>query len=551
MTKRTIDGSSKSEKKVSITLFKALWINIGAFLTKDEHLNLFLSHYFSIIALNCLAHDYKRKYKYFPLSFLKVQQFSLDSLKTLNSERRLYDSHYYTVFNRRFIELFCLVEAGKSDEAKTFVEAELKSFLAGEKNYKKNNILDLLFCFDKNAVGETVINIAARKRLKDFLDYCFNRLILNIEVKPGKLVKPGRLTEILSQLNLKKMSAGALWLFACAYVCEQKELCDILSQMPSWQHTWLDPSSKKREPLTWMATCLGTLDLVKLVLKGEAPNSETMDLQTSTKKIYKLEEFPFLDNDMPVDCINMAAVSKNKEMVYYFLSLINIEEDDECFFGAELAFFLVEQKDFATLNRYYSPAIQDSSVKLSFYPPSQYNFDLRVMAAPRLLGYAVALNWQVGIHNLIQIGLSVAEGEILDPLYVAIEFRRLELAKYLLEQKADPNGYSDTEDERPIFRAVRKNNLDFVKLLVEHKASLDIKNEAQDVPQYPLIGAALNQNSTMVQYLLQSGSLDRLTASRQLSSTISFFTEKRSRIEQRILAKLYNDVNPFAIAPIP
>ena len=64
--------------------------------------------------------------------------------------------------------------------------------------------------------------------------------------------------------------------------------------------------------------------------------------------------------------------------------------------------------------------------------------------------------------------------------------------------------YSDNKNQvsKPIFYAIRKNNLQLVKLLVENKASLT-PLAYDDKFISPLIEAALNENEAMTRYIVQ------------------------------------------------
>ena len=55
---------------------------------------------------------------------------------------------------------------------------------------------------------------------------------------------------------------------------------------------------------------------------------------------------------------------------------------------------------------------------------------------------------------------------------------------------------------KPIFYAIRKNNLQLVKLLVENNTSLTpVAYDNKFIS--PLIEAALNENEAMIQYIIQ------------------------------------------------
>ncbi len=83
---------------------------------------------------------------------------------------------------------------------------------------------------------------ARELKQQDFLDYCFKNLILKAPaLNQGKysLVKTGDLNDILKKLESSDgMSVEALWMFACAYICNQESVCNEFLKR-NWQKTWI------------------------------------------------------------------------------------------------------------------------------------------------------------------------------------------------------------------------------------------------------------------------------------------------------------------------
>jgi ankyrin repeat protein len=60
------------------------------------------------------------------------------------------------------------------------------------------------------------------------------------------------------------------------------------------------------------------------------------------------------------------------------------------------------------------------------------------------------------------------------PLFLACSKEHTDMVKYLLNQNADVN-ITNYNNEAPIHIAVKNNNTEIVRLLIEHKAKIDAK----------------------------------------------------------------------------
>ncbi len=89
-------------------------------------------------------------------------------------------------------------------------------------------------------------------------------------------------------------------------------------------------------------------------------------------------------------------------------------------------------------------------------------------------------------------------------LTIAIENENMVMAKFVLGCAANPN---IPENEcRPINRAIKKNNIEMVKLLIEHEVDLnpeDARPYSSNPP--PLVFAVLENNISMVELILTYG----------------------------------------------
>ena len=86
------------------------------------------------------------------------------------------------------------------------------------------------------------------------------------------------------------------------------------------------------------------------------------------------------------------------------------------------------------------------------------------------------------------------------PLSYAVDANNIEMAKLLLGHKANINK-QDKWDWTPLLRAVWRNNIEMVQLLLENNADINLPNEEG---QTPLHRAVLENNIGMVRLLLEN-----------------------------------------------
>jgi hypothetical protein len=516
-------GNENLEKKLEWrSLPKALWINIGTFLEEADYQNTFVSSYFALITLNWISNFYLKKYNCIPVLLRNPQKFDLDLLQRFSSMRKYDKTVYYPLKYYEFIELFFYVEYGNVEAARNFIAAHLPYY---------ENIADIVFC-QVNACSETIINIARRKKLQDFLDYCYTHLILNgwQAGQKNSLIKIGNYTTILSELE-HKMSGQALWWYGCAFMCNQDSVCEALSGKTAWQMKYFSKTSEE-ESFLMIAAHLNSTELASLFI-----NHHRSSLNNVIKDHvgYELEyDINLRMTSAHTDAFNaydIAASKKNNALIKQFAEFT-------CGDSGECLFYAIERQDLELLQS----SLKESSYihGTSIYP---HHNNIIYKSPLSTLGAAIAKNWVEGVQCLLQSGFSLEETKSDDgfalphSLNVAMQFGRLEIAKYLLESKADPNGFTDQTP--PIFDAIKKNKLELVQLLVESKASLEVENKSDQVHRYPLVSAALNNNQKIVDYLIQN--IEPSTAVTQLVNVSSFFGN-RAHSERNLLEQVYHKV---------
>ncbi|MDR2495375.1 MAG: ankyrin repeat domain-containing protein [Spirochaetaceae bacterium] len=103
-------------------------------------------------------------------------------------------------------------------------------------------------------------------------------------------------------------------------------------------------------------------------------------------------------------------------------------------------------------------------------------------------------------------------------LLVAIRENRIEVVKFLLEEKADPNR-RDGSGRLPLLTAASRGNFEIVQLLVERGANINSKDNYGTALCY----AASNGNFEIVQLLVERGAeVNILTEERETAASLSY-----------------------------
>ena len=553
-------GRNREKNYLSPKLPPDLWVHLAEFLNfRDLASFSYLRKKFFLIALQAMTNLYKERFIYFPFSYsafstdnstsleAKRPPFSwyMSRLKVLNYIRRFYDSQYYTLFDPAYIELFRAVHAKDTQKAIKFVESRLQ--------FHQDKVIDQVF-YQKNSEGETVITLASRYNLQDFLNFCFQRLILETP-QPNQneqgLVATGHYSEVLSELNScmtqsevkDNILKEALFTYTCAHLCNRNDICQTMAATPVWQNAW---ELGVKADLLHFAILLSNISLTRRIL-DEIKGQDDDQLEYSFRNpAYDYDEESLYivraHNDFSIK--DLALIGKNKAIINELLSVYRVQDLGR-FNNTHLVYSIIDRRDLYQLRRYCEENRED--VELFLHSSEIANKYLKVHSVHRLLpiGYAIALNWLQGVEFMVDSKIpfmkekddAFDEAPIIHPLSLAVELGRMDIVKYLLSRRINPNGFDNpaTDALPPIFYAVKQNSLPLVKLLVENKASLEIENkQINDCHRYPLIGALLEENEEIKQYILQKLGIKK--ALEQLKAALSFFglnhNKRRFLIEQ-------------------
>jgi hypothetical protein len=534
------------------TLPVALWVMAIKFLTKKELVAMpLVSKMFINLFVEITIELHKNE-------FPEINDFDSDrytdlSVKTqlslFNNFKEKYDS-FFTLIDRSYIPLFLFLNRYDEEKAIGFIHSKLQS-TSGKDN--KENVTDMVF-FQKNSQGLSAVNLAHQLGLQDFLDYCFRELIFNgAERNKDKysLIKPGYYAEILQQLDTTGMSAEALWMFGCAYVCDQKHICQAISGKRLWRKTWGGSHGDTAFiSLALVSAFLSSINLAKYVLDDIDGNQRNYVLYT--EPYYARGEIYY--NRSAIDCtpIDAAAISKNKEIIDYFMSFSH-QISSTRILSTELATFYIYSRDISGIRKILTVLMMGGEDPQEFFNQRIY-IDPKYLGidyeSERLspLGVAIAKNWLPVVMEFIDYRIPFdgnidANGDFIgNSLGLAMYFGHIEIAKYLLSREADANGSDvpDYPEPSPIFNAIKNGRLDCVQLLVKHKASLTTKMRAYDTDEYPLISAILEEKKEIVQYII--GVLGMTQALQQLSEELSLRSGPDLTKERPMISIVYNDL---------
>jgi hypothetical protein len=490
MRKRKREGSEPkllSRKPVPAPMLPpSLWTHVLIFLEQKDFSHVVKAN--RILGYNVLKFiiDVCQQKAFFPFAiknFLKLSQHLM---------KQCFFSHprYYTLLDFNYIQLFKAVEALDFDAAKAFIESKRKYL----------SLVDMVF-YQKDGHGETVITLARRLNFQIFLDYCFQTLIFNNFGRKCGIVKPGNYQQILLELESDR-SDTALWLFACAFVCNQTMHCQAILQTKAWKKPWMD-TDEDHDSLFSIAAMLGCVDLLDFALK--ILTSDELRIQSSL--VMRYDSLALYHNPKPcgLSMCDLIALSKNQQLITRY------SESDFFGCGIELIFYYMEKKDLEGLQNFFDEnSIDDSLLERSLFPNSYYGIHSQHRLIP--IGVAVAKNWVEGVQCMIDNGFSILSEPrptIIDSYFthflsIAIDFGYVEMALYLLSQGIGPDGFTNPaiEEPAPIFYAVKNNSLELVEILLNHGASLEITNKADDLHRFPLVSAILYGHEHLTQYMI-------------------------------------------------
>jgi hypothetical protein len=467
------------EIKSALFIPQALWILTAGFLNKTDLASLTLVNTtFVFVYMECKRISYRREFPGFDLYSRKYPNDTLPTqLRLFNGMITEFDS-FFTLIDRSYIPLFSALKKYDQDEAIKFISSKLLTTQDSEEN-----VTDMVF-FQKVRNGETAITLALRLGLQDFLDFCFKELILNGQVlnqKKYSLIKTGKLDAILGD---NQMQTEILWMYACAYICNQTDVCHKILEKPFWDKTF---SEGEKETLSLIAALLSSQDLLVYALDGISGDS----LYGQMHLPIHFDRGQIYCNDLRIrgTPLNIAIMSNNVEMIKYLLprtrSTVDQSDDDwnemSCY-QAPLLVFYIQQRNLAELKNCLSDTDGRMLVKPVGISPKYFGIDLPVKLARKynVLDLVLANQWARGADLLLAHAAALAG-------------------------RTPPDGMS-------VIHAADTGNLRILKLLVAHQVSLSIKyplpeSWGSDRSEYPLITALWKEenggNDTISSYIIE------------------------------------------------
>ena len=241
--KLAIPGGPPIEIKSALSIPPVLWILTAGFLDEADLARLTsVSTLFVFVYMEYKRTLYRKEFPDFDLYNPRLHSHLIHcstQLRFFNEMMREFDS-FSTLIDRSYLPLFSALKKYDQEAAINFITSKLQI-----PQDSKENVTDMVF-FQKMRNGETAIILAQRLGLQNFLNFCFEKLILNGHVlnqKKYSLVKTGKLDTILGDTQ---MQTETLWMYACAYVCNQKNICDKILEKPFWNKTFNEGTKKKR-----------------------------------------------------------------------------------------------------------------------------------------------------------------------------------------------------------------------------------------------------------------------------------------------------------------
>ena len=254
-------------------------------------------------------------------------------------------------------------------------------------------------------------------------------------------------------------------------------------QAPVWQNAW---DVEEKVNLLRFAILLSNVSLTGRTLDEiKEANGDELEFRFRNpyyyydeKSLYTIRAY----NDFSIK--DFVLMGKNEAIINKFLSFYQTQEWS--FEDNEMVYFIIARRDLYQLSRYCEEHSEDEELFLN--SSNIANKHLNVHSVHRLLpiGFAITLNWLEGVQLMIEskIPFIKEKGDTFDddaiiihPLSLAVELGRVEIIKYLLSRRINPNGFDNPETDAlpPIFYAVKQNSLPLVKLLVSIKLRSKLK----------------------------------------------------------------------------
>ena len=464
---------------------------------------------------------YRKEFPEFDLNYRSYAHLAFPAqLRLFNDIVKEFNS-FSTLIDGSYTLLFAALKESDEETAIRFITCKLQSTVNS-----KENVTDMVF-FQKMTNGETAITLAQKLHLQNFLDFCFEKLILNGHVlNKGKysLVKTGKLETILSDTQ---MHTETMWMYACAYVCNQKNICDEISKKPFWDKTFIhDPV--ERESLSLIAALLSSYGLLVDVTDGldeEQLFNQHFELYYEKGQIYW--------NNLGLDVIplSIAIISNNVEMINFLLPI--------------------------TENVFNNPLAEDIGIgnQSTYYPTLLMAFSIRERNLAKLKQYLIAIGGKTLINHRVRIapkyfgmGLSVKLDDKYNVLDLVLATQWAAGADVLLTHAAT------CKDAKLLDHAIGTKNLRILKLLVAHGLSLSTRYRFSgcDDLEYPLIVAFLeeatssncNPNNDISSYIIKE--IGKIMALRQILNKIQNRREQFVDYLSEPLDKLIKDITEFS-----
>lgn len=517
--KRSLGNNNKT---LAESLPVVMWDCIGEFLSDKDCFNtgFALVRSYERIVRRLMLNFYKKEFNEYGIQINIDENYSTERFKIDKALIKINKDKYYTLVDRSYMPLFSLMESKDFELAKRVIEHKISNQVNGQKS-----ITDMVF-FQKNAHGKSIIMIARDLKQQDFLDFCFEQLLLNgPKLNQGKysLVKTGDLKEILTQLDSSlDISVEALWMCACAFICNQKTILDRFER--NWDKLLIGKIHEKTglyisPSLAMIATLLGCLDLIQHIFN--------MDTSEHYSKQQLLPRF-----SLGRECVPVIYCDANVELAVNISDLAAMVKNIECLealgsegldwgAGLEIAAFYLERRNVGRLeDRAGYWMSQTNDVNYPIILKDRY-FNVKIphnSACLSLLGIAVAQNCLAAVQLFVKNGAFLngqfessfvysTEGPIVSsthfppltvpvPLNIAINLGYYSMAVSLLKLGANPNSidnywYSNVPDAaiaehkkhpsffRPYITepsalacAIYQGNLKFVQLLLQYGVSL-------------------------------------------------------------------------------
>ncbi len=506
--------------KKPLLLPQVLWELTAGFLNETDLAYLTqVSKNFVCVYMAYKRTLYRKEFPEFDLNYRSYAHLAFPAQLPLFNDIVKEFNSFSTLIDGSYTPLFAVLKKSDQENAIRFINRKLQSTVNS-----KENVTDMVF-FQKMTNGETAITLAQKLHLQNFLDFCFEKLILNGHIlNKGKysLVKTGKLETILRDTQ---MQTETMWMYACAYVCNQKKICYEISQKPFWDKTFRDDSADESESLSLIATLLSSYGLLVDVTDGL---DEEQLLNQHFELYYEKGQIYWNNSGLDVIPLSIALISNNTEMINFLLPI--------------------------TENIFNNPLAEDFGIKnpKTYYPTLLMPFSIRERNLAKLKQYLIGLRGKTVINRVgiapkyFGMGLSVKLHDKYNVLDLVLATQWAAGADVLLTHAAT------CKDAEPLGYVIGTQNLRILKLLVAHGLSLFSQYRFRGCKdlEYPLIAAFLekvescNPNNDVSSYIVKE--IGKIMALRQILDKIQNRGEQILDYLSEPFNKLIKDIREFS-----